>query len=58
MQLVVFQLVSGVVTEVIRQVYDSIKKAWSEAERNKEDEFILSPVALKERSHRTRINQY
>jgi len=58
MQLVVFQLVSGVVTEVVRHVYDSIRKVWAEAERNKEDEFILSPVALKEPSHRIRINQY
>lgn len=53
MQLVALQLVSGVVSSVIRHVYDSVKKAWEEAENNKEDELVLSPVAIKEQSHRT-----
>ena len=53
MQLVVFQLISGVVSDVIRHVYDSMKKAWSETESNKEDELVLSPVAIKEPSPRT-----
>jgi len=52
MQLVVFKLISGVMTDVIRHMFGSIKKAWSEAERTKKDEFLLSPVAVKERSYR------
>jgi len=57
MQLVVFQLVSGAVKDVIRHVYDSIKKAWSETGRAKKGELLLHPVAIKERNHRTRVNQ-
>jgi len=51
MQLVVLQLVSGVVSGVIRHVYDPVKKALEEAESNKEDELALSPVAIEEQSH-------
>lgn len=52
MQLVVFQLISGLMTDVIRHVFGSIKKAWSETERAHKDEFMLSPVAVKGRSYR------
>ncbi len=48
MQLVVFQIISGVVTDAIRHVCGSIKKAWSQTEKAEEDEFMLSPVAVKE----------
>ena len=53
MQLVVFELISGVVSDVIRQVYDSMKKAWLEKESDKEDELVLSPVAIEEPRQRT-----
>ncbi len=52
MQLVVFQLISGVMTDVIRHLFGSIQKAWSEVERAKKDRFMLSPVAVKGRSYR------
>ena len=52
MQLAVFQLISGLMTDVIRRVFGSIKKAWSETERAHKDEFMLSPVAVKGRSYR------
>ena len=51
MQLMALQLVSGVISGVIRHVYDSVKKAWEEAENNKEGELALSPVAIEEQSH-------
>jgi len=57
MQLVVFQLIYGMVTDVIRNVCGSVKKAWSEAESANKDEFLLSPIAIKERSHGKRINR-
>jgi len=57
MQLVILQLISGVVTDVIRHVCGSIKRTWPEMARAKKDGLILSPVAIKERSHRARIAQ-
>lgn len=53
MQLVVFELLSGVVSGVVRHVYDSVKKAWLEAQSDKEDELALSPVAIEEPGQRT-----
>ncbi len=55
MQLVVLQLISGMVEDVVRRVCGSIKQVWLETENGRKDEFILSPVAVKERSSRTRI---
>lgn len=55
MQLVVLQLISGMVEDVVRRVCDSIKQGWLEIEDGRKDEFYLSPVAVKERSSRTRI---
>ena len=55
MQLVVLQLISGMVEDVVRRVCGSIKQVWLETENGRKDEFILSPVAVKERSRRTRI---
>jgi len=55
MQLVVMQLVSGIVEDVVRRVCGSIKQVWLETEDGKKDEFYLSPVAVRERSSRTRI---
>jgi hypothetical protein len=52
MQLVVFQLISGVVSDVIRHVYDAMKKTWLERESNKEDELVLSPVAIEDPGQR------
>ena len=57
MQLVILQLISGVVTDVIRHVCGSIKRTWPETARVKKDGLILSPVAIKERGHRARIAQ-
>jgi len=57
MQLVVLQLISGVVTGVVCHVCGSIKRAWLETARAKKDRLILSPVAIEERSHRARIAQ-
>ena len=54
MQLMVLELISGVVTGAIRHVYDSIKKAWTEAESIKEAEHVFSPMAVKEPSYRKR----
>ena len=48
MQLVVFELLSGVVSEVIRHVYGSVKKVWREAQSDEKDELVLSPVAIEE----------
>jgi hypothetical protein len=53
MQMVVFQLISGVVSDVIRQVYESVKKTWLEKEGSKEDKFVPSPVAVEEPGKRT-----
>ena len=50
MQLVVFQLISGVVSDVLQQVYDSVKKTWLEKQSNKEDKLVLAPVAIEEPS--------
>ena len=55
MQLVVLQLISGMVEDVVRRVCGSIKQVWLETENGRKDEFYLSPVAVKERSSRTRI---
>jgi len=55
MQLVVLQLISGMVNDAIRHVCGSIGKAWAEVERAKKGELLLSPVELKERSYRKRI---
>lgn len=57
MQLVILRLISGVVTDVIRHVCGPIKRIWPEMARVKKDGLILSPVAIKERSHRARIAQ-
>ncbi|HET6477778.1 MAG TPA: hypothetical protein VFF92_01715 [Dehalococcoidales bacterium] len=57
MQLVVLKLISGVVADVIRQVCGYIKKTWPETAMTQKDGLILSPVAIKERSHRARIAQ-
>ena len=57
MQLLVLQLISGMVGDVVRRVCGSIKQVWLETENGRKDEFILSPVAVKERSRRTRIPQ-
>jgi hypothetical protein len=48
MQLVILQLISGVVTDVIRHVCGSIKRTWPEMARAKKDGLILSSVAIKE----------
>lgn len=48
MQLVVFELLSGVVSGVVRHVYHSLKEALVEAEGNRDDELALSPVAVRE----------
>jgi hypothetical protein len=53
MQLVVFELLSGVVSGVIRHVYDSVKNAWVEAESNKDDELALAPIAIRQPDRRT-----
>ena len=55
MQLVVLQLISGMVEDVVRRVCGSIKQVWLETENGRKDEFYLSPVAVKEPSGRTRI---
>jgi hypothetical protein len=47
MQLVVFQLISGVMADVIRLLFRPVVKAWSEAEITNQDEFLLSPEAVK-----------
>ena len=57
MQLVVLQLISGMVENVVRRVCGSIKQVWLEAESGRKGEFILSPVAVKERSSQKRIPQ-
>ena len=46
------QLISGIIENVVRRVCGSIKQAWLETENGGKDEFILSPVAVKERSNR------
>ena len=48
MQLVILQLISDVVTDVIRHVCGSIKRTWPEMARAKKDGLILSSVAIKE----------
>ncbi|MGB2877177.1 MAG: hypothetical protein WBB97_03995 [Dehalococcoidales bacterium] len=55
MQLVVLQLISGMVEDVVRRVCGSIKQVWLETENGRKGEFYLSPVAVKERGSRTRI---
>jgi hypothetical protein len=55
MQLMVLQLISGMVEGIVRCVCGSIKQVWLETENGRKDEFILSPVAVKERSRRTQI---
>jgi len=57
MQLVVMQLISGTVEDVVRRVCSSIKQVWLETENGGKDEFILSSVAVRERSNPTRIPQ-
>ncbi len=57
MQLVVMQLISGIVEDVVRRVCGSIKQVWLETENGGKDEFYLSPVAVRERSNPTRIPQ-
>ncbi len=57
MQLVVLQLISGMVEDIVRRVCGSIKQVWLETENGGKDEFILSPIAVKERSSRTQIYQ-
>jgi hypothetical protein len=47
MQLMVLESISGVVAGVIRHVYGSIKKAWSETEIV-EEEPALAPVVIEE----------
>ena len=54
MQLVVLQLVSGMIEGVVRCVCGSIKQAWLVTENGGKDEFIFSPVAVKEQGSRTR----
>ena len=51
----VLKLISGMVKDVVRHVYDSIKEIWLESGNDMEAEFILSPIVDKERSSRTRI---
>ena len=51
----VLKLISGMVKDVGRHVYGSIKEVWLESGNDGEAEFILSPVAVKERSSRTPI---
>ena len=50
MQLMVLQLISGMVEGVVRRVYGSIKEIWLESDTERNDEFMLSPVAVKEQS--------
>ena len=50
MQLVVLQLISGMVNNGIRHVCGFIKKSWVETERFRKDELLLSPVKLEERN--------
>lgn len=57
MQLVVWQFISGIVEDIVRRVCGSIKQVWLETENGGKDEFILSPVAVKERSGQTKIPQ-
>jgi len=57
MQLVVLQLISGMIEDIVRRACGSIKQVWLETENGRKGGFILSPVAVKERSRRTRIPQ-
>ena len=57
MQLVVLQLISGMVEDIVRRVCGSIKQVWLETENGGKDEFILSPIAVRERSSRIQIPQ-
>jgi hypothetical protein len=54
-QLMVVKLISGMVKDVVRHVYGSIKEIWLEGGNDRKPEFVLFPVAVKERSSRTRI---
>jgi len=48
MQLMVLELISGVVTGAIRHVCGSIRKAWSETEIIEKEEPALAPVVIEE----------
>ena len=52
MRLVAFQVVSDLVSDVIRHVYESLKRAWLEEADIKGNEVALSPVANEEQYRR------
>jgi hypothetical protein len=57
MQLIVLQLLSGMVTDVIRHVFAPMKKVWSEAGKAEKEGFLLSPVSVKEIGYGTQAAQ-
>jgi hypothetical protein len=50
MQLMVWQLISGMVNDGISHICGFIKKSWVETEKFSQDELLLSPVKLEERN--------
>ena len=57
MQMVVFRVIYGVIGDIVRRVYGSVKLVLLETGNEENDEFILSPVAVREQNSRTRISQ-